>query len=101
MYSNLTQLGIFRLLHQIANHIRNRAKLEPMLQGAAALLGRSFDVDRCTILTQKQERQEIVLAAEYSNEPLKPLGERRYQLRKNSEWYRLLAAGRPVPLKEI
>jgi len=72
-----------------------------MLHGAVELLGRSFELDRCTILTQDQERQEIVLSAEFSREPLKPLGERRYQLRANCEWYRLLSAGRPVPLKEI
>ncbi|HEY9869360.1 MAG TPA: GAF domain-containing protein, partial [Candidatus Obscuribacterales bacterium] len=101
MYANLPQLGIFRILHQIAGHIRSSRQLKPMLKASVDTLGRSFELDRCAVLVLDASKQDLELAAEFFREPFKPLGRKRYQLRTNSEWYRLLAAGRPVPLKEI
>lgn len=100
MQSNLTQLGIFRLLHQIANHIRNARKLEPMLRRAVEAVGHSCELDRCCVLLVDDQRQEIELAVEFCREPLRELGVRRYRLKANSEWYRILESGRPVPLAE-
>jgi PAS domain S-box-containing protein len=101
MYANLPQLGIFRILHQIAGHFRSSRQLQQMLKASVDTLGRSFDLDRCAVLVLNTSKQELELAAEFFREPFQPLGRIRYQLWTNSEWYRLLAAGRPVPLKEI
>lgn len=70
-----------------------------MLQGAVDAIGWHFGIDRCIALLLNEH--ELSIGAEYYKEPLKPIGEHRYQLLSNSEWYRLLSEGRPLPLNEI
>jgi GAF domain-containing protein/DNA-binding CsgD family transcriptional regulator len=101
MYGNLTQTGVFKLFHQITHAIRRSPNSQLMLKDAVQTIGWGLELDRCVVMLSDPEQQEIEVRAEYSREPWNPLGSRRYQLWTNSEWYRLLNEGRPVPLKEI
>jgi GAF domain-containing protein/DNA-binding CsgD family transcriptional regulator len=101
MYGNLTQTGVFKLFHQVTHSIRRSPNTQLMLKDAVQTIGWGLDLDRCVVMLSDPEQQEIEVRAEFSRDAWKPLGARRYQLWTNSEWYRLLNEGRPVPLKEI
>src|ERR1043166_7832346 len=101
MYGNLTQAGVFKLFHQITHSIRRSPNVQSMLKDAVQKIGWGLDLDRCVVMLTEHDQQEIEVRAEFAREPWPGLTSRRYQLRTNSEWYRLLNEGRPVPLKEI
>ncbi len=90
-----------KLFQQIARSIHRSIEPQQMLQGAVDAIGWHFGLDRCAALLLDEQEHELAIKAEYYREPLKPVGDRKYQLFTSSEWHRLLAEGRPLPLTEI
>src|SRR5690606_26511439 len=92
----------FKLFQQIGRSIR-RSGMEPreMMQGAVDAFGWHFGIDRCLILILDEREHEVAIQAEYRRDNLKPLGDLKYQLLTNSEWYSLLLEGKPIPMTEI
>lgn len=90
-----------KLFQQIGRSIRRSIEPQQMLQGAVDAIGWHFQLDRCIALLLNEEAHELEIKAEYFREPFKAVGPHKYQLFTNSEWYRLLSEGRPLPLTEI
>lgn len=91
----------FKLFQQIGRSIRRSMDPDEMLQSAVDAIGWHFGLDRCLVLSVDEARHEIRIGAQFNREPLKPVPERGYALRVNSEWHRLLSEGKPVPLMDI
>jgi len=101
MQAKLSQAGILKAFHEIVGFVRRTRDARQLFTGTVDAVGQSFGLDRCMLLIVDAEAREIEIRAEYAGDGLAPLGLRRYGLASTSEWYRLLAEGRPVPLKEI
>jgi GAF domain-containing protein len=91
----------FKLFQQIGRSIRRSMDPDEMLQNAVDAIGWHFGLDRCLVLSVDEPRHDIRITAQFNREPLKPVPEKGYALRVNSEWYRLLSEGKPVPLMDI
>lgn len=101
MYVNLTNSGFFKLFQQIEQLIRRSSDAELLLKNVSEAVGWHFGLDRCVVMLLERERQELFVTAEFSRESLEPVNSKRYQLHTNSEWYKLLVQGKPLPLKDI
>lgn len=91
----------FKVFQQIGRSIRRSMDPDEMLQSATDAIGWHFGLDRCLVLLADESKHEIKVASQFNKEPLKPVTEKGYGLRANSEWHRLLSEGKPVPLMDI
>jgi GAF domain-containing protein len=101
MYTSTSNTSAFKLLQQLGRSIRG-SSMDPqqMINSAVEAVGHQFGIDRCIALLVNDDH-ELEVKAEYSTQSLAPIGNRHYQFLSNSEWYRLLAEGKPLPLTEI
>lgn len=98
--------AILQLLQRIARTLAQESELTEILNRSVRILGEVLEVDRCTILllsaqTEDDDERNLCVAAEYAASNLVPVGNRQYQVNANSELFRLLLEGRPLPLKDI
>src|SRR5207302_11178015 len=101
MHTSTNQNSALKIFQQIGRSIRQSQDPDEMLRSAVEALGWHFNLDRCCALIIDGQQHELAVKAEYVREAEKPVGEKRYQLMSNSEIYRLLSEGRPVPLTQI
>lgn len=103
MYTRTSNINIspFKLFQQVGRSIHRSMDPRQTMQDTVDAIGWHFGVDRCIVLLLNEKEHEMEIRAEYCREPLKPVGEGRYQLLTTSEWYRLLSEGKPLPLTQI
>jgi GAF domain-containing protein len=98
--------NMLRLFNRVSRAIRISKDEKTMLSTAAHTIGADLGLDRCVIMLVDDsenvlEAANLRVAAEFYAADLKSLSANHYKLKSNSEIYRLLLQGRPVPLKDV
>src|SRR5438105_1705866 len=101
MYTKTSSTHPFKLFQQLGRSIKKTMDPQQMLQVAVDGIGRQFELDRSIALMLDSEAHVMTVKAEYRRDNLRPVGDQKYQLRTNTEWYRLLSQGKPLPMTDI
>src|SRR5262249_23070998 len=85
----------WQLLHKFGELVcrveTKEGDTESMLSAAVEAIGSTLSLDRCLVLLWGAEYSALEVSAEYVSQAARPLGARKYQLGRRSEFFKLLS----------